>query len=635
MGQLTDYAKEKFKNLLSRYTEDNYFYIARNYLGLIPTPFHKPAITTRLCSFFSQQTIQERIISLLDEMDCTILSLVSVSSSIDAQTCTALLKGKWSYGTLLRRVSNLQERMVLLNDEGKLVFNPLLEERLKNLCSLKPLFGTEQNRQKSTPYCSTEFVRAYISLIEKEKKVVFKDEYALFFPAYNLEQLQLIFTSLTDTLNKLCIIYQQKDRKTSINYTKVHQLLSLNDRQLLCFLVAFDLDERAIKEGVQFTNNLIAILEKIGCCDTSSLKLLLRTLALKAGIRYDSSLIDCLSKWGLITLDELWYANQIEENVGRTTLVVDSDNTISYSGSCCKDDILYRFAEISVLDRQTSYKVTPQSFTRGLDNLLVWEQVKTYLEHNSYPSMSISLIKLLQITYERYHQITIYDGIVLTCDDRTSRLIENLESIQEHHLQTIAANVYLMRRSTEMLWRQILTSSGVLLPSTIADEQVEVIHQEDNFIFTLLLKESTIEPLVVDIMEFSDEKHMDEDPSIANAIEKATLTSSQRQDLEHRYNARMILIEEQIVPQVVNGVIEAGGFDYQGKVGLCRQAVGKQNIALQLQLTDQELVVQALEVAYTPQKEALLKAAVMPTMEVKIIPVSKIFLVRQLRYHLC
>lgn len=96
----------------------------------------------------------------------------------------------------------------------------------------------------------------------------------------------------------------------------------------------------------------------------------------------------------------------------------------------------------------------------------------------------------------------------------------------------------------------------------------------------------------------------------------------------------MILSEEQIVAQVINPIIEAGGFDYQGKVSLARQAVGKKDIALQLQLTDQELVVQALEVAYTPQKEALLKAAVMPTMEVKILPISKIFLIRLVRFHL-
>jgi hypothetical protein len=45
------------------------------------------------------------------------------------------------------------------------------------------------------------------------------------------------------------------------------------------------------------------------------------------------------------------------------------------------------------------------------------------------------------------------------------------------------------------------------------------------------------------------------------------------------------------------------------------------------------LIVQALELAFTPQKEALLKAAVMPSMEVKILPVSKLFLIRLVRFH--
>lgn len=124
------------------------------------------------------------------------------------------------------------------------------------------------------------------------------------------------------------------------------------------------------------------------------------------------------------------------------------------------------------------------------------------------------------------------------------------------------------------------------------------------------------------------------DKSLRLAIEVSRFTKAEKADLEQRFKAKMILVKEQIVAQVVNGVVEAGGFDYQGKVGLCRNAVGKKNIALQLMLPEQELIVQALEVAYTADKEALLKAAVMPDMEVKIIPVSKIFLVRQLRYHL-
>jgi hypothetical protein len=95
----------------------------------------------------------------------------------------------------------------------------------------------------------------------------------------------------------------------------------------------------------------------------------------------------------------------------------------------------------------------------------------------------------------------------------------------------------------------------------------------------------------------------------------------------------MILSSSQVVAQAINTTIEAGGFDYQGKVSLVRQAVGRKDVALQLQLTDQELVVQALEVAYTVEREALLKAAVMPTMEVKILPISKIFLIQLVRFH--
>ncbi|MDD4450667.1 MAG: hypothetical protein PHS76_08160, partial [Sphaerochaeta sp.] len=123
------------------------------------------------------------------------------------------------------------------------------------------------------------------------------------------------------------------------------------------------------------------------------------------------------------------------------------------------------------------------------------------------------------------------------------------------------------------------------------------------------------------------------DEALKQEIELAPFTSAQKQDLLHRFQAKLILSSSQIVAQVINTAIEAGGFDYQGKVSLARQAAGRKDVALQLQLTDQELVVQALEVAYTVQREALLKVAVMPTMEVKILPISKIFLIRLVRFH--
>jgi len=85
MAPLTKHAKEAFKTLLNRYSEENYFYLARNYLGLIKTPFHKPELTTKLCNFFSQPEIEGKILSLIDEMDQIILSLVHIGGPLTGE----------------------------------------------------------------------------------------------------------------------------------------------------------------------------------------------------------------------------------------------------------------------------------------------------------------------------------------------------------------------------------------------------------------------------------------------------------------------------------------------------------------------------------------------------------------------
>ena len=630
---MTESRKNAFKTLLNRYSEENYFYLARNYLGLITTPFHKPALTTKLCNFFSLPEIEEKVLSLIDEMDQIILSLVNIAGPITGEDIISLLKDRYSYGKLVRRVSNLQERMILLNDGGLLIFNPLFDEQIRDLCSLKPLFGEDPSQVQNGAYCSTEFLRAYLNIVDREQKLTYKEEFSTLFPSYSSEQLKLLFALLGEVLSEQCVIVG--DKRVEVDFEKAHTLLALNDRQLLCMLVAEPFTkEKDRSKAVNFANNLIGYLQKIGSCDNLSLQLLLKLLSLKTGIEYEASLLERLSTLGVLSLNDIWQANHIEEESERSTLVIDSDNTVSYSGSCSADDILYRISDLTVLDRQTSYQVTAQSFTRGLDGNLSWEKVQSYLEENSYPQMSESLLKMLGITHERYQQITIYDGIVLVTEDRVTRLLTQLESIQAHIVATVAPNTFLMKRSTEQAWRKILVQSGVLDPAKKAEAYLEVVEERENPNFELLVGESMVEAVTADIPGMKKMQPAPLDKSLRLAIEVSRFTKAEKADLEQRFKAKMILVKEQIVAQVVNGVVEAGGFDYQGKVGLCRNAVGKKNIALQLMLPEQELIVQALEVAYTADKEALLKAAVMPDMEVKIIPVSKIFLVRQLRYHL-
>lgn len=631
MDQLTDHAQQQFMKLLGRYSEDSYFYLVRNYLGVVTTPFHKPQLTARLCQFFSQKTHQDRMLELLDELDLVILSLLAVTGPLPSEVVMDLLKGSYSYGTILRRVANLQERLVLMTDEGRLVFNPLLAEELALRCSLRPLFGEHAQQVSSAPYCSTEFVRAYLSLVAKESKVAFREEYLRVFPSFEPPRLQQLFNALTQVLMQNLVL--TGDKKVSIDYDRAGMLLELDDHQLVCLLLCSQMSTFRGESSFAFCSDLLSYLDALMQIGTASLKLLIRSLSLKHGIAYDSEVLTHLSTWGVITLDGVWKVADIQTGQQTNALLIDSDQTISYLGSRPKDDILYRFTFIEVLDRQKRYRLTKESFLWGLDSGLSYQEIERYLQDNSSTAMHSLLLKQLGMLNERYQAITVYDALLLSCDERTAHVVQNLPTLAEHRYKSISPTLFLMRRDTEEIWRQILASAGLLAGATRSYEKIEVQKQKEALSLSLLLQQAlrcrrcttakvegdTVRPMI--------------DESLQREIESSSFSQAQKQDLLHRFHAKMILSSSQIVAQVINTTIEAGGFDYQGKVSLARQAVGRKDVALQLQLTDQELVVQALEVAYTVQREALLKAAVMPTMEVKILPISKIFLIRLVRFH--
>ncbi len=628
---MTDDAQQQFMKILSRYSEDTYFYLVRNYLGIVTTPFHKPQLTARLSQFFSQKAHRNRMLEMLDELDLVILSLLSVTGPLASEAVMDLLKGSYSYGTVLRRVANLQERLVLLTDEGNLIFNPILSDELAARCSLRPLFGEGEQQLSDSPYCGTEFIRAYLSLVAKESKATYRDEYTRLFPSFEPERLEQLFNALTQVLTQNLILTVEK--KVSIDYNKAHALLRLDDHQLLCLLLCSQ-SSAAMKENTfSFCSDLLSYLKALTQVDTNSLKLLIRALSLKHGIAYDSEVLTNLSTWGVISLDGVWKVADVATEQPSNALLIDSDQTISYQGSRPKNDILYRFSFVEVLDRQKRYHITKESFLWALDSGLSYTEIEQYLQENSSSAMHSLLLKQLGMLNERYQAITVYDALLLNCDERTAHVVQNLPSLAEHRYKNISPTLFLMRRESEETWRQILVSAGLLVGATRSYEKIEVQKRKEALSFSLLLQGSE-RCRRCDLPKVNGQKpQVSPDEALKQEIELAPFTSAQKQDLLHRFQAKLILSSSQIVAQVINTAIEAGGFDYQGKVSLARQAAGRKDVALQLQLTDQELVVQALEVAYTVRREALLKVAVMPTMEVKILPISKIFLIRLVRFH--
>ncbi len=633
MAQLTDTAQIRFETALNRYSEENFFYLAHNYLGPVKSPFHKPQVTSRLSLFFSQEQIQRRMVELLDDLDLEILSLLALTGAIGAEEVIDLLSPRRGYTTIFWRLSSLQSRLILLNEEGRLSFNPLIEERLLARCSLAALLGNPARTPIERPHLSVEFLRAYLSLVLSEQRFGLRESHLAVFPSFEEEQIRLLIPLAGDLLQRLGVFTATKPPR--LVEERGEALLALSDEALLCVLLAVSMSGPSIASAVSFCRDVVALLQQVGAVEEESLSLLLRILSKRHGIACPPHFVHHLVTLGVISAGPVHQVTSLGEEDTGDELLVDSDFTINYLGRRRAGDILFRFATIEIFDVQRRWRVSKESVVRAFDGGLPFSAIEAYLSSHAHNGSAASLIKQMALLDERYGMLTIYDGLTLVVDERVAHLIEHLPALGEHHIKKLSPTIFLMRRDSEERWRKILTDAGQLVGST--QRQSVVVQKEEAinpFFFsyiTLVGEDRMPSPLLAGTPP--GEMLIDESLRAAIGASKA-LNAAQKEDLLSRFSQRLILSPSQIAPQVLDAVIEAGGFDYQGKLTLCRQAVGKKHITLRLRIDEEELFVWALEISNSSEGEALLRALVLTTKVERIIPIRRIFTVRLLRTQL-
>ncbi len=629
---MSETAVQRFERAVGRYSEENFFYIVHNYLGPIKSPFHKPQLISRLSGFFGQEEIQKRMIELLDDLDRAILSLLVLSDAIKAEEVIDLLSPRYGYATLFWRLSELQVRLILLSEEGQLFFNPLIEEPLRASCSLTSLFGAMDSGGAKPSSLSVELIRGYLSLALSEQRLGYRDVHATLFPSFDEQQLRPLVALLGDLLQRLGLIMPGKGVR--LVDERIEALLKLSDRALHALVIAASIIGPPPVQSAAFAATLVDLVSRFESIEGESLTLLCAILAKRHGIAIDRTIIETMLTIGLIGEGEPHQVARFDGQAEVGPLLVDSDFSINYLGKRSDDDLLHRFATLSLYDRQRQWRVTKESVVRAFDSGLTFREIEAYLMANTSGSSAQSLIKQMALLDERYSLLTIYDGLALVADERVAHLVEHLPALAEHRIKKLAPTIFLMRRDSEQLWRKILTDAGQLVGSTHRQPVVVAKEEAINPYFFSYISIVT-SPNTVSIARITEASGPLIDAHLYNAIKASPLLNpAQRQDLLDRFEQRLILSPSQIKAQVLDAVIEAGGFDYQGKLSLCRQAVGKQHITLLIRLEEEELFVWALEISTSSEGDALLKALVLSTKTVRIIPIRKIFSVRMLRTQL-
>lgn len=633
MAIINDLATKQFSGALSRYEEENFFYIASNYLGPISSPFHKPEIIGRLSHFFSLESNQEAMLSLLDELDQAILSTLVASGPITSDELLELLSPIYGYTTLFWRLPSLQLRLILIAEEGRLYFNPLIADRLLERCSLGAIIGEPTVETAEDPTLSVEFLRGYLSVVLAEGRLGYRERLAALFPIFESQQLAALFTLLEEVLVDLGVLTDTRPPQMSAE--RVDSLLALDDTSLIVLVAASRFDTRHFPAAVACSRTIVATLQQAGSLSEEAFTLLLATLTKRYNLPCTETLSETLQTIGLVRKEEDRYlVNTVGANTEAGTLLVDSDFTISYLGDRPTGDLLYRFATLTSFDVQRQWKIDKESVVRAFDAKIPFAEIEQYLTAHTEGNGSTALLKQLSLLHERYGMLAIYDGLTMVVEERVARIIENLPALQEHLLARLSDTIFLMKRESEEVWRKILSDAGQLVGATIYQsgdcKEAEVLNP--NFSAYLSDLNAHIEPLHLNLSAEVSTPVFDE--ALGAAIEAAKLTKEQKGDLKSRYEQRLIINKSQIAAQVLDSVTEASGLDYQGKLSLCRQAVGKKHIILELWVDGEHLTVWATELTTGGDNEAFLQVSVLPDKDERVIPVRKIFSVRSQRIQL-
>lgn len=710
-------AIQHWRKMLSLYGDDSYFFLVRNYLGPVSTPFHKPALTDRLTTFFLNEQHQDRILSLIDDDDALILSAVWLMKTPREQDLFDVFLNDFHYAELQRRIVNLEERLLLLPEEGfggkaAVCVNPLLQDRLqRETLSLTPLLGAADHgfpQKKASPAIITnEIVRGFLNLVVQEQlpesatmeaRFFASPRLATTFPTIDTDRLPALLDILRTILVSMEVIVRDSVGKPMLDRNRAEDLLRQDDRTLLILLLSTALYARIVEkranedDAVLFLRCRTASLEFIALARAlTSLSMddftrLTKILAIRNKIPFGDDLPGRIA--GLLVVmgimdkttnqssgtEEYYMTAQVkklfeeeQEAIPPSLLTIDSDCTVCYSGSRrnapdVASDLLYLIGEVQQVDTLCRYEITRQSFRHALDQGLVFDDIVGYLGAASGQALQSHLIQLMGEWYAAYHSVRIYDGIVVCCDTRMTRLVDQHPQLQQFIIQRIQEGIYLFSRENEAKWRFLLKNAGAdMLPRTVHEENGEVrpfstkqsvpVQQEmpskgDLAIRRIReeLRNMSVTPQPrFDIPRQASRETPWREPAflaeIASDIEKLHLTGVDAEEMESRFRSRLLLTSRQVVRQrLYTGLLSASGFDFRGKVNLCKSAVGKEDMVLEVHIYDNDeekiLLVLAKELLNPTSKDALLKVLVLPFLEERTIPVSRMFLVTRQRLSL-
>jgi hypothetical protein len=659
-----------FKTTLLTLTDDAFFELIRNYLGAVKTPFNKHDLISRLLAFIRRDEIQDRMISLIDDDDAELLTVIEVLREPSGEDLFAFLETARGFLDLHNHLVNLEDRLLIYRDEERIRLNPELRERLlSEVIHPSRLFHTTpvaqaagDGRGDSGPSWLTDTLLAsFWSYLLEEPEIYRADGTLRKRSAQAIaERLPPLATRLTaeserevlavdllvEGLTGLGLVAEegaQLKPRPHAWHRWARFPAHLRYAQLAGAASTTNEGERedAVRAAVAITRALSPDL----AMDEGGL---VRMAAAASGVPAATAqkTVTSMQRAGLLLevstgAFALTRIGDEAESATSPPLLIQPNFELTVPAELSFADALF-VAEVCRLIRHDTYprfELTKERVALALRGGLPATHIADRLSELAKGNLPQNVAASLRSWEEEFQSIRLYRGVVLQVQESRRFAVEHSAAMKELITEEFAPGLYLLDEADVPAAQEALREAGVeLVPQLPPAEPASALHvpqpgeaaqEEDRVAHVAGLVATGTEPA----KPLGDGAPLIQE--LSERLAASRIAADQREELAARIHRKLILIEEQLRSGSLKAErTEAKGLDYAGKVRVIEQCMTGSGyleiIERTAEGTPHRRMVEPVQLRKDEQG-LILEARELPARMPVDIPVGKLSLVRRLR----
>ncbi len=647
MNDTNSFLEEYFHSL----TDEQLLYFYGLYISEVPTPFHKPNLIRELLHFFQLPENIEAQVSLLTRSDLDMIASVMFAKNPVPITLKQILScSSYSSGEVEKNLVNLEERMVVLPlpDKKSIIYavSPALRKRLSQIISLETLFpqGKSAGTHKKFWFSPSLFA-AWLSVLKhcgqlftsrglpKHQRL---DELDTKFPGLRETWGKSVYDHLSNTAIQLHAAIPSSGGMT-VDVECVEKLFSHEPESLLLIGSLTGLTRSSeIQEG------LLAAISECGDRWISAANFL-GTLILLSGMLLEEAqlLLEQMTELGIVQEASGRYSfapivsscSVLRESRSKPRFILSRDLSIHIEDHQNVSNwyILYRFCVLEQYDRMVIMKMTRESILGALDGGMQVREIIQLLEEFTGQPLPVFIMKVLEDWASSFLTLSLYQGVVLQCDQRIAKIIRNHPTLSQLIRKELSPDIFLFSRQDAQELRSRLIEAGVPFVPNIDNLQGKELTGSTERLQSMKLPMRKKETNIL-------EQQAVRGDILLNQLKEELSSLTQNHDLiaelSYRIDEKLVLSSMQLKNcSWKRTIFEARGFDYQGKLQLIRQALKAKSDILVLTLNQQtdEFILLKPERLFREGNSDILQGSLIPHNEPFTISAAKLFHVRKIR----